>query len=334
MALKQINKTFEHFIISPSNRLSLVAAKTVAESPSKVYNPLFISGAKGSGKTHILKAIEQSISENHPDLVIKSYDLEFFNDLYLHADTEELLKLFREETREGDVFLFDNLDYLEKFESTKEEFFHTFNDIFQKGNQVIITSSLNTKELINFPERLLSRLEWGLSTNLLTPVFETKLLIFEKFFEINQIKYEKSVLNFLAEKNEDNLNTLLDLAKNVIDIFQNSENQILDTKFIDTNLKEHKTEIDPLKIQQVISQLLNVSTLDMLSKSRVSKIVEARHIAIYLIRKLTNHTLKEVGILFGRRHHTTIMHAEEEIKTRCIEDKNFKFLIQNIIKQI
>lgn len=336
MNIKDFKQSFEDYIVGTSNRLAYAAAKAVCENPKDKYNPLFISGEKGNGKTHLLKAIEKELKLNKPHLKIKYFDLDFFNDLYIHAENEEELRIFREEMREGDVFLYDNLDHLQKNESTKEEFFHTFNYIIQKGGQVVITSALNTKELDNFPVRLISRLEMGLTTVLLEPQYETRLLVLEKFFEINTLKYEKLAIEELAQKYDKNINILIEAAKLVIIDCQNKNIELLTNEIVKNfqNEPKNKKIYEPQEIQTMVAKFLNVETIDLLSQSRISKIVEARHIAIYLMRRLTNYTLKEIGILFGRRHHTTIMHAEEEIKNRIETDKDFNSLINKIIQQM
>lgn len=336
MNIQVFEQSFEHFITGVSNRLAYAAAKAVCENPKEKYNPLFISGNTGCGKTHLLKAIEKEIKKTKPHLKVKYYEMNFFNDLFIHAENDEILKVFRHEMRVGDVFLFDNLDHLQKNESTKEEFFHTFNDIFQKGSQVIISSALNTKELENFPARLISRLEWGLTTVLLEPNFETRLLIFEKLFELNNLKIDREALEELSQAYDKSIGQIQEISKNImLHCFQQKTEYItLEIVRYFQNDQKIEKNYEPQEIQLAVSKFLNVKTIDMLSKSRVSKIVEARHIAIYLIRRLTNYTLKEIGILFGRRHYTTILHAEEEIKSKVETDKNYDSLINKIIKQM
>ena len=336
MKIQVLEQSFANSIIGVSNRLAYAAAKAVCENPKGKYNPLFISGNKGCGKTHLLKSIKKELKNTKPNLIVKFYDIDFFNDLLIHAENDEILKVFREEMRVGDVFLFDNLDHLQKNESTKEEFFHTFNDIFQKGGQVVITSAFSTKELENFPARLISRLEWGLTTVLLEPNFEVRLLAFEKLFELNKISFEKEAVEELANQFDKSMGQIDEIANNIISSCQSEKIDRI-TKEIARhfqNDQKNKKIYEPQEIQLAVSKFLDVKTIDMLSKSRVSKIVEARHIAIYLIRRLTNYTLKEIGILFGRRHHTTIMHAEEEIKNRIETDKIFSSLINKIIQQM
>lgn len=336
MNIKDLKQSFEDYIVGPSNRLAFAAARAVCENPKDKFNPLFICGEKGSGKTHLLKAIENDLNLNKPELKTKYFDLDFFNDLFIHAENEEELKIFRQEMREGDVFLYDNLDHLQKNESTKEEFFHTFNYIIQKGGQVVISSALNTKELDKFPVRLISRLEMGLTTLLLEPHFETRLLILEKVLEINSIKYDKAAIEELAQKYDKNISNLLEAVKDIIKDCQIENIELLTIEIVKNfqNAPKNKKNYDAQEIQTTVAKFLNVETIDLLSQSRISKIVEARHIAIYLMRRLTNYTLKEIGILFGRRHHTTIMHAEEEVKSRMEKDKNFNNLINKIIQQM
>jgi len=336
MNIKDLKQSFEDYIVGPSNRLAFAAARAVCENPKDKFNPLFICGEKGSGKTHLLKAIENDLNLNKPELKTKYFDLDFFNDLFIHAENEEELKIFREEMRMGDVFLYDNLDHLQKNESTKEEFFHTFNYIIQKGGQVVISSALNTKELDKFPVRLISRLEMGLTTLLLEPHFETRLLILEKILEINSLKYEKVAIEELAQKYDKNISNLIEAAKGLIKDCQIENIELLTFEIVKNfqNAPKNKKNYDAQEIQTAVAKFLNVETIDLLSQSRISKIVEARHIAIYLMRRLTNYTLKEIGILFGRRHHTTIMHAEEEVKIRMEKDKNFNNLINKIIQQM
>ncbi len=332
----KVPQNFEHYVTGISNRLAYAAAKSVSEKPSEVYNPLFISGGVATGKTHLLKAIEKAIHSTHKHLVVKYLQMDFFNDLFLYADTDDALKIFREEMRVGDVFLFDDLDHISQKESTIEEFFHTFNDIFQKNKQVVITSEWTTKELELFPQRLVSRLEWGLCTHLQEPQFETKLLIFENIFEFNQIKVDKSISEFLARKFEKSVSTMFEYVNELISTYD-EKGQIFESinsvkSYLDE--KEKLEVIEAIKIQQVVSKTMKVNLVDILSKSRLSKVVEARHIAIYLTRLLTKHTFKEIGILFGRRHHSTIMHAEEEIKNRLENDSGLRLVVNELIQQI
>lgn len=331
--------TFSEFVEYPANRFALGASKAVAESPGKSYNPLFIYGDVGLGKTHLLHAIGTYIKKNNPSAVIVYVTSEKFMNEMISAIRLARMLEFREKYRTVDVLLIDDIQFLEGKEATKEEFFHTFNALYESNKQIVTTSDSNPKNL-NLEERLRSRFEMGLVADIGKPELEGRIAILRKKAESEKIAVTQDVLIFIANTFVDNIRELegalikvcayasLTNSNITIDI---AKEELKDLIMQGKKVEETIT-ID--KIKQVVVKYFGLKSQDMIIKKRTRKLVLPRQIAMYLARELTENSLPEIGENFGKRDHTTVIYAYETIKNKIETDKNISSQINEIISII
>lgn len=330
--------TFENFVVGDCNRFSHAASLAVAESPAKAYNPLFIYGGVGLGKTHLIQAICHYILQRYPHKYTICYvpSEKFTNELIDSIQHHSTAK-FRARYRNVDILVIDDIHFIAGKESTQEEFFHTFNTLYDNHKQIIISSDRPPRDISRLEERLVSRFSWGLITDLQPPDLETRIAILRKKVEREPIKVPNEVINFIAEMVKTNIRELegalirviayslleekplsLDLAKNVLKDMLKEK-----TKLITIDL-----------IQKKVAEDFKLSLLELKSKKRNKNIVLPRQIAMYLSRELTNFSLPQIGEYFGGMDHTTILYAYEKIKNLINKDRDFKERIDRIIKEI
>ena len=323
--------TFDNFVIGSSNRFACAASLAVAESPAKAYNPLFIYGHVGLGKTHLIQSITHKINQANPSAKICYISSEKFTNELIDAIRHRSTNQFRKKYREIDVLLIDDIHFIAGKESTQEEFFHTFNALHDNRKQIIITSDRPPKEISNLEERLSSRFAWGLITDIQPPDFETRVAILKKKIELEPVKVTDEVIYFIAEQIKTNIRELegalirvaayslledkpitLDLAKNVLKDMVKETTKIISIEMI----------------QKQICEFFNVSIIELKSKKRNQNIVLPRQIAMYLCRKLTNMSFPEIGNAFGGKDHTTVLHSCNKIEGLLNKDNKLK---QNIL---
>ncbi len=309
--------TFDTFVPGSSNRFAHVAAIAVAESPAKAYNPLFIYGDSGLGKTHLLHAIGHYALSLYPHLRVRYVNSEEFTNDFINAIRDDRAEEFQRRYREVDILLVDDIQFIQGKEQTMEEFFHTFNTLYNANKQVVLTSDLPPKKLNGFEERLRSRFAAGLLTDVQPPDLETRIAILQKKAAGEQLEVDPAVLEYIASRISSNIRELEGSLLRVT-AFANLTQQHIDLPLAEMVLKDiisdpDDTEITAALIMGQTAHYFGV-TLDQLSSTnRSHTVVEARQIAMYLCRELTDLSLPKIGAAFGGRDHTTVMHANKKI---------------------
>lgn len=339
--------TFDTFVVGSNNRFAQQAALAVAESPGEIYNPLFIYGGVGLGKTHLMHSIANMIIENNPDanvLYVTSEDFtnEVIERLKLGKDSASGMKQFREKYRNIDVLLIDDIQFIIGREATQEAFFHTFNKLHEDKKQIIISSDRPPKEMETLDERYRSRFVWGLIADIGQPDYETRMAILKKKKEKLNIEYMDSisdeVIDYIAKNVTSNVREL-EGALNKLILFSKLENKDIDLSLAKEALKDVISPVESLKITpeyilEVVCDHYNVSPDDVCSKKRNAEIVLPRQIIMYLCRKYTDAPQVRIALLCGKKDHTTVIHAEEKIKELIEKDSSINNTIETIIKKI
>lgn len=331
--------TFDNFVIGPSNRFAYAASLAVAESPAKAYNPLFIYGPVGLGKTHLMQAITHQIKIHHPNANICYLSSERFTNELIDAIRHRSTNQFRQNYRNIDVLLIDDIHFIAGKESTQEEFFHTFNALHNNRKQIIISSDRPPKEIANLEERLVSRFAWGLITDIQPPNFETRVAILRKKIEREPIQVPDNVINFIAEQITTNIRELEGALIRVVAYSLLDEKSVsLDmARMILKDMVKQTIKIITIEmIQKQVADFFNLSVSDLKANRRNQKILYPRQIAMYLSRKLTNFSLPEIGKAFSGKDHTTVLHSFNKILhdlDKNVELKNTIEKLTHTIKQ-
>lgn len=314
---------FDSFVIGQSNRFAHAAAVAVAEAPAKSYNPLFIYGDSGLGKTHLLHAIGHYAMELYPGIRVRYVSTEDFTNDFINSIANNQGNAFHQRYRSVDILLVDDIQFLEGKAETQEAFFHTFNTLHDQNKQVVITSDVQPKQL-KVEERMRSRFEWGLLTDIQVPDLETRIAILRKKCQHEQIEVGDDILEFIASKLSSNIRELEGTLIRVT-AYANLNQQPVDLSLVHTVLKDiisldEENEILPTEIVNVTADYFNLSVDDLYGPSRTQEIATARQIAMYLCRDLTSMSLPKIGQLFGGRDHTTVMYAYKKI-TQLIAER-------------
>ncbi|UFU04712.1 chromosomal replication initiator protein DnaA [Ruania suaedae] len=320
------NYTFETFVIGSSNRFAHAAATAVAEAPAKAYNPLFIYGQSGLGKTHLLHAIGHYAKSLYPGIRVRYVNSEEFTNDFINSIRDDKAEAFQKRYREVDVLLIDDIQFLQGKEQTMEEFFHTFNTLHNDNKQVVITSDLPPKHLNGFEDRMRSRFEWGLITDVQPPDLETRIAILRKKAGAESLQAPSDVLEYIASKISSNIREL-EGALIRVTAFANLNRQTVDLALAEMVLKDLITdtdgaEITPSVIMAQTSAYFGVTIEALCSADRSRVLVNARQIAMYLCRELTELSLPKIGQVFGGRDHTTVMHANRKIRQQMAERRS------------
>lgn len=310
--------TFESFVPGSSNRFAHAAATAVAETPARAYNPLFIYGDSGLGKTHLLHAIGHYARRLYPEIKVRYVNSEEFTNAFINAIRDESAEEFQRRYREVDVLLIDDIQFLGGKEQTLEEFFHTFNTLHNDSKQVVITSDVHPKQLSGFEDRMRSRFEWGLLTDVQPPNLETRIAILYKKAEAENLKIPADVLAYIASRISSNIREL-EGALIRVTAFASLNQQEIDMSLVEMVLKDlvsdaDAVEITPTSIMAQTASYFGVSMEALCSADRSRVLVNARQIAMYLCREMTELSLPKIGQLFGGRDHTTVMHAQRKIE--------------------
>lgn len=331
--------TFENFITGDSNRFAHAAALAVAESPTYAYNPFFIYGGVGLGKTHLVQAIAHKIRKLYPDKKVLYISSERFTNEFIESIRyDKSIFSFKSKYRNIDALLIDDIQFLAGKDSTKEEFFHTFNALYESHRQIVITSDRPPRELPAIEERLRSRFESGLTTDIQIPGIEMRIAILRSRSEEKKINISDEILNYIATKIKKNTRELIGALNKVV-AFSTLSKQKIDISMVKHILKdiiiEDKNDFITMDhIQNKIVKYFKLHHSDMRTKKRNSAIVLPRQIAMYLCRELTNFSLPEIGERFGGRDHSTVIHACEKIKDKISKDENFNQIINEIRNNI
>jgi len=317
---------FDTFVIGASNRFAHAAAVAVAESPAKAYNPLFIYGDSGLGKTHLLHAIGHYAANLYPGTRVRYVNSEEFTNDFINSISEGRAGAFQKRYRDVDILLIDDIQFLQGKEQTIEEFFHTFNTLHNSNKQVVITSDLPPKQLDGFEDRLRSRFEWGLLTDVQPPDLETRIAILRKKASAERLAAPDDVLSYIASKISSNIREL-EGALIRVTAFANLNRQSVDLSLAEIVLKDlitddADTRITASTIIAQTAQYFSLSIDDLCGQSRSRTLVTARQIAMYLCRELTEMSLPKIGQEFGGRDHTTVMHANKKIAEQMAERRS------------
>ncbi len=330
--------TFDTFVIGNSNRFAHAASLAVAEAPAKAYNPLFIYGGVGLGKTHLMHAIGHYILSQNPKNSVVYVSSEKFTNELINSIRDDRNVQFRNKYRNVDVLLIDDIQFIAGKERTQEEFFHTFNTLHQANKQIIISSDRPPKEIPTLEDRLRSRFEWGLIADIQPPDLETRIAILKKKAKIENLQVDNDVLLFIANRIKSNIRELEGALIKII-AYSSLTNEEITVDLANEALKDiisnnNSKQINVSLIKKTISKEYNIKLEDFNSKKRTRAISHPRQIAMYICRELTDLSLPKIGDEFGGRDHTTVIHAYDKISSKIKEDNKFKKRIENIIKEI
>ena len=334
-----INKRqrFDTFVVGNSNRFATAAAQAVANDPGNIYNPLFIYGNSGLGKTHLMHAIGNAILEAYPSAKVRYVTSETFTNEIINAIQNHTVKDFQEKYRTIDCLIIDDIQFLENKERTQEEFFHTFNALKESNKQIVISSDRNPQSMDKLEERLRSRFASGLTVDIQPPDLETRIAIIRKKAEIENIDMPNEVIQTVATSIDNNIR-MIEGAFNRIVAYASIMHLPIDMKVTETVLRDFATNTrQNITIEKIINHVCkfySLQTDDLIGKKRPKNIVLPRQIAMYLCRKMTDASLPKIGLSFGGRDHTTVIHAYEKIEKMRKEDRSFNSLMEKFEKQI
>lgn len=327
--------TFENFVVGNSNRLAQAGAMSVARAPGQSYNPLFIYGGAGLGKTHLMHAIGHYVLQAHPRLRVAYLSGETFAQQYVAALREQRIDTFRQKYRNVDVWLVDDIQFIAGKEHTKEEFFHTFNALYQLGRQVVFASDRPPRELHAMDDRLRSRFEAGLIADIAPPEFETRIAILQKRAQIEGIQVPDQVLYHIAYAVEGNVRTLEGVLISIAarasvhgkPISLQLANEVLSRHYID----EKQVPVIPTEqaVLQAVCQRFGLTTQDILGDQRSREVLMARQIAMYLLREKAQLPLQQIGQMFGKNH-STVLHAYNRVRSSLHKDKEITSIIRDL----
>ncbi|MBJ7247818.1 MAG: chromosomal replication initiator protein DnaA [Thermoleophilia bacterium] len=332
------NATFETFVIGPSNRFAHAAALAVAESPSQAYNPLFIHGPTGLGKTHLLQAIAHYVTTSTPDMTACYVTCEAFTNDFIEALREKRIEHFKNRYRTYDVLLVDDIQFLSGREGIQEEFFHTFNTLHESGSQIVLSSDRPPREIARLEDRLRSRFEWGLITDVQPPDLETRIAILRKKASRDGITIDDpEVLAAIAMRVQTNIRELEGaLTRGVAFAMLNGEPLTVELvrDVLSSQYPEDSRPVTVESVQRVVADYFSLSVDELRSERRTQTIVFPRQVAMYLSRELTDMSLPQIGRLFGGRDHTTIHYGHDKIAKRIKEDRSLYNLVQELTATI
>jgi chromosomal replication initiator protein len=331
--------TFDSFVIGSSNRFAHAAALAVAEAPAQAYNPLFIYGGTGLGKTHLLQAVAQYVSEHQGELSVRYVTSETFMNDFINALRDKRIEGFKQRYRAYDLLLVDDIQFFEHKERIQEEFFHTFNTIYEAGGQIAISSDRPPRDISTLEERLRSRFEWGLITDIQPPDLETRIAILRKKVKTDQIHIpDPKVLEFVAGRISSNIRELEGALTRVV-AFSSLTGRPMTEDLAQDVLKDvfpqgEVQQVTIERIQELVSDRFGLSLDELCSDRRSQNIVYPRQVAMYLSRELTDSSLPKIGKQFGGRDHTTVIHATSKISRMIREDRDVYNLVQELTKRI
>jgi chromosomal replication initiator protein len=329
---------FESFVIGASNRFAHAAAVAVAEAPAKAYNPLFIYGESGLGKTHLLHAIGAYAKELYKNVRVRYVSSEEFTNDFINSIRDDKASVFQKRYRDLDILLVDDIQFLENKERTQEEFFHTFNTLYNSNKQIVISSDRPPKQLTTLEDRLRSRFEWGLITDIQPPELETRIAILRKKAAQDKLNAPDEVLEFIASKISSNIREL-EGALIRVTAFASLNKQPVELGLAEIVLKDlipedGGPEITEATIMAMTAAYFSLTIDDLCGTSRSRVLVNARQIAMYLCRELTDLSLPKIGSVFGNRDHTTVMHADRKIRQLMAERRSIYNQVTELTNRI
>ena len=329
--------TFESFVVGPSNRFAQAASLAVAESPAKAYNPLFIYGPVGLGKTHLMQAIGHEISSKKNGAKVLYITSENFTNQLINAIKTGTTLKFREKYRTVDCILIDDIHFIAGKEATMEEFFHTFNTLYDAHKQIVVSSDKPPKDIHNLEERLVSRFEWGLVTDIQPPDFETRTAILRSKAEREGLRIPDEVTSFIADRIRSNIRELEGALIRVVaysKLVGKEVDQTVAYEVLKDLIMETQKKITVDLIQRKVAEYFDIRPSEMTAKRRSQNVVYPRHLAMYLCREMTALSFPEIGEQFGGKDHTTVLHACEKIRKDIKKDQKTKSVVDKLLFEI
>ena len=328
---------FNTFVVGEGNKMAHAAAYAVAESPGGLYNPLFIYGGVGLGKTHLMEAIGNHMLQANPKAKVKYITSEEFTNDFINSIQSNSMEKFREEYRNLDLLLIDDIQFLATKEGTQLEFFYTFNALHDRKKQIVMTSDRIPNEIPELQDRLVSRFRWGLPVEITPPDLETRIAILRSKVEEDHIQIGNDTLNYIAGQIDTNIREL-EGALNQVQAFANLSGEPITPHLASQALKglrqKQQTTISIAEIQKQVASFYNITQSDILGKKRVKQIVVPRQIAMYLSRELTDFSLPKIGNEFGGKDHTTVLHAIDKIEAALKKDTDLQRDINNLKERL
>ena len=331
--------TFDLFVIGSSNRFAHAAALAVAEAPAQAYNPLFVYGGTGLGKTHLMQAIAQYVAEHSSDLSVRYVTSETFMNDFINSLRDKRIEGFKQRYRTYDLLLVDDVQFFEHKERIQEEFFHTFNSLYEAGSQIVMSSDRPPRDIATLEARLRSRFEWGLITDVQPPDLETRIAILRKKVKTDGIQVsDPQVLSFIASRISTNIRELEGALTRVV-AFSSLTGRALSVELAEDVLKDvfpqgEAAEVSIRRIQELVSERFQLTMDELCSDKRSQNIVYPRQVAMYLSRELTDSSLPKIGREFGGRDHTTVIHATSKIARLIREDRSVYNLVQELTARV
>lgn len=328
---------FENFIVGASNQFAHAAALAVAEAPSASYNPLYLYGPSGLGKTHLLHAIGHALCASRPDLKICYTTCEEFTNQFINSIRYNKSELFRERYRSVDILLIDDIQFLSGKMQTQEEFFHTFNALFEQQKQIIFSSDCAPSEIPKLESRLKSRFQWGLIADIQPPALETRIAILRKKAEITKVHLPDDVVLYVANKIKTNVREL-EGALIKLEAYASLGRRRIDMSLAEQALRNFvRDEKDPIsceKIQRFIADHYKIHPKELTSRNNSKRVAQPRQVAMYLTRKLTEMSLPEIGVAFGNKHHSTVLYSINKVQKKISESGDYQALIHSFQKSL
>ena len=334
----KVTYTFDNFIVGPSNNLAYAAAKAVSQKQHEKYNPLFIYGDSGLGKTHLLSAIQNEMTKNYPGINIIYISAETFTNEFLHSITAHNTELFDEKYRNADALLIDDIQFIAGKEQTEEKFFHIFNELYKLNKAIVLTSDRPAKEIKSISDRLKTRFSSGLAADVRAPEYETRLAIIQRKADLLNFKIPDDVVDFIATKLKSNIRQIEGVVTKMNALYMVS--QIKPTIVVAQNvIKDIVSDHQPIPItvDKIISEaakIYNVDPDEIRSPKRNSPVSSARKVAIYVIQEITGLPYETIGQEFSGRDHSTVVYAIKNVKEMMAKDSNFRSVIEDLIKNI
>jgi len=328
---------FESFVVGASNQLAHAAARAVAKSPSRSYNPLFLYGGVGLGKTHLMHAIGHEILRENPDLRLVYISSERFMNELINSIRYDHTFEFREKYRNIDVLLMDDIQFLAGKERTQEEFFHTFNALYDSQRQIVLTSDSPPKEIPTLEERLRSRFEWGLIADIQAPDLETKIAILRKKAEAEDVEIPDDVMLFIATNSKSNIRELEGALIRLV-AYSSLTGEVITAELARTVLRDSlntRTAVITIDaIQENVADYFGLRAGDLRAKTNARRITQPRQIAMFLCKRLTNHSLPEIGRAFGGKHHSTVIHSVRKVEHDCEKDEDIHRVVHTLLEAL
>ena len=329
--------TFETFVVGNSNNLAQAAALAVADNPAKTYNPLFIYGGVGLGKTHLMQAIGNRILQNNRNMNVVYVTSEKFTNQLIISIKDQKNDPFRNKYRNADVLIIDDIQFIANKERIQEEFFHTFNTLYENGKQIIISSDKHPRDIQFLEDRLKSRFEWGLTADISNPDYETRVAILKKKAQDEAIVIDNDILSNIATKIDSNIRELEGVFNKIVARASLTHNPItleLSENVINEFISKKEKVISSDSIQETVAKYFGIDKKDLAGDKRSKDIAHPRQIAMYLCREVANMSFPQIGVDFGNKDHSTVMHAYRKIEKEIKEKTNTKLIVESVKKII